>query len=142
MIIKYTKEPYKVYRFDVNESIIKPINNCEFNNELYYQQGKEDIDGDYIWIGLRITTHIIEKSSNKEIVGYIFEFRASALVEDKDKDLKDITMFVKNALLNHQSYFQMNAPLEISSNQLILKPKETEYAENLLSLLIESGYYE
>ena len=131
--------PNKIYRFDVNIEAIKNRIECDNTKiELRYEFGVDNVPAKHIWIGIRIATHIQELISQKEIIGYVFGFRGIALLEDKEKDSVDLIRFVKNALVNHQIYFQENSPKEISSHQLLNRPNEKEYAENLMKLLVDS----
>jgi len=130
----------KVVRFDLNEQAVKeriPLDNTRLN--LRYEYGVDNVPEKHIWIGLRVTAHIQELQSKKEFLGYIMDFRGIALPEDKQSDLKDLTLFVKNALLNFQAYFQNNASKEISSFQLFSRPNEQEYAQNLLNMISDDG---
>ena len=132
--------PYKIHRFDINTESIKNRIECDNTKiEIRYEYGLDNVPEKHIWIGIRIATHIIELTTKKEVIGYVFSFRGIALIENKEKDLKDLLLFISSALLNYQLCFEQNAPKEISSSQLMNRPNENEYANNLMNLLIESG---
>ena len=138
MKIQYTGS--KIVRFDINKKAIlkrTPLDDTKI--DLRYEYGIDNVPEKHIWIGLRITAHIQELESQKEFLGYLFDFRGVALPADKETDLKDLKLFIQNALLNFQAYFQDNAPKEISSLQLLSKPNEEEYARNFMSIIIEDG---
>jgi len=138
MKIQYTGQ--KIGRFDINKEAINkniPLDITKINFRFEY--GVDNVPEKHIWIGLRITAHIQEFESQKEFLGYIFDFRGIALPEEKKTDLKDLTLFIQNALLNFQAYFQNNAPQEISLFQLIARPNEIEYANNFMEMLIKDG---
>lgn len=131
--------PYKIHRFDINNESIKNRIECDDTKiEIRYEFGIDNVPEKHIWIGLRIAAHIQELKSKKEVVGYVFGFRGIALIEDKEQDLKDLSLFISSAFLNFQLYFEQNAPKELSSFQLINKPNENEYAKNLMSILVDS----
>jgi hypothetical protein len=132
--------PYKIYRFDVNNESIKNRVDCDNTKiEIRYEFGVENVPEKHIWIGLRIATHIQELTTQKEVIGYVFGFRGIALIENREKDLKDLLLFISSALLNYQLYFEQNAPKELSSFQLMNRPNENEYANNLMNILLDSG---
>jgi len=140
MNIQYANQ--KIIRFDINENSLKNRMVLDkFDVNLRYEYGIDNVPENHIWIGLRITTHIVEKISKKEVVGYIFEYRGVAKPNNKDLDIVDLELFIRNALLNYQYYFQENAPKVLSSNQLINRPKEKEYTKNFMDFLCKAGVY-
>ena len=101
--------PYKIHRFDINNESIKNRIECDDTKiEIRYEFGIDNVPEKHIWIGLRIAAHIQELKSKKEVVGYVFGFRGIALIEDKEQDLKDLSLFISSAFLNFQLYFEQN----------------------------------
>lgn len=132
--------PPKVFRLDIDYTSIKRRANLNIPKiQLRYEFGIDNVPEKHIWIALRISFSVTEVESNNEVLGYLFKYMGIAFLEDAPKDLKDLNVFMQNAILNFQFYFEQNTPNGLFANQLIQNPDYDALAQGLMDNLLDSG---